>query len=138
MPFPYHVNLVPWPTFHGNNARTGVYGEDPLVAAPEPHARPATRRVTLYPSVPNPFNPSTTLRFSVPGSSGQTVQAVLEVYDLVGRRVRTLVNGPVDTGEHTVRWNGRDATGRPVSSGIYFARLRAAQQVQTIKMTLVK
>ncbi len=96
------------------------------------------QRARLLPNVPNPFNPSTTLRFEVPGTAGSQVPTRLAIYDLGGRLVRVLLDEPLSPGAHERLWDGRDASGRPVGSGVYFARLRSAGQGQTLKMTLVK
>ncbi|MDD3642916.1 MAG: FlgD immunoglobulin-like domain containing protein, partial [Candidatus Krumholzibacteria bacterium] len=90
--------------------------------------------VTLYQNHPNPFNPSTAIRFYLdrPGT------AVVEIYDISGRLVRRLEEGHREAGYHRVEWNGADSRGIPVSSGIYLCRLRADKQVLTRKMVLLK
>ena len=88
----------------------------------------------LLPAHPNPFNPSTALRFQV--AQTQALQLCITSPD--GRRVATLLNGIVDPGLHQVTWNGRDDHGRVVTSGVYFARLRSAQESQAIKILLAQ
>jgi flagellar hook assembly protein FlgD len=83
---------------------------------------------------PNPFNPSTTIRFRVGGDGA----VVLAIYDVTGRHVQTLVSQWLSAGQHTKTWDGRDADGRDVSSGVYFYRLQAGKDVLTKKMTLVR
>jgi hypothetical protein len=83
---------------------------------------------------PNPFNPSTTIRFSLP----KLQQVSLEIVDVWGRHVRTLVDGRLLSGVHEVRWDGRDAASHAVASGIYFCRLKADGSVVTHSMALVK
>lgn len=134
MPFPFHGPSSRWTTFQGGNARTGVLSSV-IVSAPAATPRP---RVELHPNVPNPFNPSTTLRFEIPEGAGNLVPASLVVYDLAGRRIRSLVAGPMAPGQHEAIWNGRDDTGRVVSTGVYFARLEAAGSTRSVKMTLLK
>jgi hypothetical protein len=95
-------------------------------------------RARLEGAAPNPFNPSTQVRFEVPGTAGALVPAVLRVYDLSGRLVRTLVAEPVTPGTHSVTWNGQDDSGARVASGVYFARLSCAGVEQATKLTLVK
>lgn len=92
------------------------------------------RALELENAVPNPFNPSTQIRFALtdPG------RARVDVIDTRGRIVATLVNGFRDAGEHTVLWNGRDDAGVSVSSGVYFVKAMAADEVQTRKITLLK
>lgn len=88
----------------------------------------------LASAVPNPFNPATTLRFAVP----RRTQAELALFDLRGRRVRTLHRGPRDAGTHVLVWNGRDDAGVSVASGVYVARLRVGRRLFETKLTLVR
>ncbi len=88
----------------------------------------------LYQNYPNPFNPSTLIRFDLPQKS--TVK--LQVYDILGRPVRTLVSGELEAGAHSVQWDGRNDRGERVGTGIYFYRLEAGTYVKTMKMMLVK
>ncbi|MCB9516336.1 MAG: S8 family serine peptidase [Candidatus Latescibacteria bacterium] len=83
---------------------------------------------------PNPFNPKTTIRFSLPDAG----QARLFVFDVNGRQVATLIDEHLEAGEHTVDWNGRDDAGVRVSSGVYFYRLDAPDHTQTRKMLLLQ
>jgi len=83
---------------------------------------------------PNPFNPRTTVRFSL----AKAGPAVVEVLDLQGRRVRTLLRGELPAGPAVIAWDGLDAAGRPAPSGTYLARLIGGGQVATHKMTLAK
>ena len=85
-------------------------------------------------NTPNPFNPTTSIAFEL-GSAGHVR---LEVFDLRGRRVRSLVSGEMAAGRHEVVWRGCDDNGRPVSSGIYFSRLTAGGSERIRKMTLVR
>ncbi|MBT7311757.1 T9SS type A sorting domain-containing protein, partial [bacterium] len=83
---------------------------------------------------PNPFNPSTTIKFALPNNG----PANLSVFDLAGRLVKTLVSGNMNASEHTVVWNGDDNSGRKVSSGTYYYRLNAGDFTETRKMSLIK
>ncbi len=83
---------------------------------------------------PNPFNPSTTIRFAVPRDG----RVMLEVYDLAGRVVRRLVDETLVADSYSVTWQGRDETGRQVASGTYYYRLTADGERSTRKMTLLK
>ena len=85
---------------------------------------------------PNPFNPSTSIRYDVP--SGRTVHVSLNVYDLQGRLIRTLENSEREPGTYNVFWDGTDYEGRRVASGIYLYRLRAGNYIRTRKMVLLK
>ena len=80
------------------------------------------QRYALSQNVPNPFNPSTTIRFDLPEES----HVRLAVYDADGRQVVELVSGTRPAGRYQEVWQGRDASGRAVSSGVYFAHIEAA------------
>jgi len=89
----------------------------------------------LLANVPNPFNPSTEVRFELPAAADVTVA----VYDLSGRLVRTLLSAESrEAGVHGVRWDGRDAAGRAQASGTYFVRLSAGGELGLRKITLVQ
>lgn len=85
-------------------------------------------------AAPNPFNPSTVLSYELP----EPGPVRLEIYDLRGARVRTLVDEARTAGRHQVRWTGEDHRGRSVASGVYFVRLTHAQGVLTQKVALVE
>jgi len=84
---------------------------------------------------PNPFNPDTRINYQLP----QSTKVTLEIYDLLGRRVKTLVHNQIkETGYHQLLWNGTNDSGNSVSAGIYFLRLRSNHFTKTIKMILQK
>jgi hypothetical protein len=105
-------------------------------------ARPASEfeaagipdKFSLGQNYPNPFNPTTKIEFSLPASCTVT----LEVYNMLGQRVRTLAYGQMEAGNHSVEWNSRDEYGSAVSSGVYFYRLTAGDYVESKKMLLLK
>ncbi len=94
----------------------------------------------LLQNYPNPGNPSTHITFTLP----QKAHVTLEIYNLLGQRVRTLVEGVKDAGSHRVVWDGRDEFGKTLPSGVYLYRLRAGQGkgqedfVRVKKMVLVR
>ncbi|MDD2332032.1 MAG: choice-of-anchor J domain-containing protein, partial [Candidatus Cloacimonetes bacterium] len=88
----------------------------------------------LFNNYPNPFNPETTIRFSVKEASPVTI----EIYNVKGQRVRTLVNETKASGNYDVTWNGKDNHGRNVSSGIYYYKMNAGKFSSTKKMILMK
>jgi len=90
--------------------------------------------VRLFGAHPNPFNPRTSIAYSIPVDG----QVRLQVVDLRGRLIATLVDEVVASGHHEVIWNGRDSAGREVSSGVYLYRLEASSQVMHRRMTLVR
>ena len=88
----------------------------------------------LMQNYPNPFNPSTEISFQLPDNS----HVSLEIFNVLGQRVTTLANGVLEAGEHVFIWDGTDANGNTVSSGIYLYRLKAGDFVDTKKMVLMK
>jgi flagellar hook assembly protein FlgD len=84
--------------------------------------------------VPNPFNPKTTISFTVVASGRVT----LRVFDLAGRHVRTLMDETVVSGRHSIEWDGRNDTGRMVGSGVYFYTLEALGGKETRRMHLIQ
>lgn len=97
---------------------------------------PAAFRGFELRNVPNPFNPATEIRFALPARG----QVELRIYDLAGRRVRSLQAGMLEAGARGVVWDGRDERGRPVTSGVYLARLRVDDALagEGIKLVLIE
>ena len=83
---------------------------------------------------PNPFNPTTTISIALPTDS----PVKLEIFDISGRKVRTLVSGNLPAGRHEIVWDGRNAAGTSVSSGVYLYRMNAGAFVQSRKMMLMR
>ena len=83
---------------------------------------------------PNPFNPTTKIRYALPN----TAQVSLQIIDVSGRVVRTLVNGVQSAGAKEVTWNGKTDAGKDVSSGVYFMFFEAYGQKDHQKMTLIR
>jgi len=102
---------------------TGIDDSDQL---PRAHA--------LYQNHPNPFNPTTTLRFDLP----EATEIYLAVYDLLGREMIHLLDGRLEAGYHSLVWNGRDTGGREVPTGMYIAWLVTPTYTKSIKMVLLK
>jgi len=84
--------------------------------------------------VPNPFNPMTTISLSLPAAG----QATVEVFDVKGRRLRQLFQGTLPAGPHSFTWDGRDTAGRLQSSGVYFYRVQALDEMQVRKMVMAR
>jgi FlgD Ig-like domain len=103
------------------------------VGYPTPVQNPLARTLLLQ-NVPNPFNPITTIRFTLVDRS----HATIAVFDIAGRHVRTLVDDTRAAGSHEVTWDGRDARGDAVSSGLYFYRLTTPDFTTSKKMLLLK
>jgi len=88
----------------------------------------------LQGNYPNPFNPSTTIAFDL----ARTGHVALDIYNIKGQKVRSLVNNVMEAGQHTVVWNGADDVGHSVSSGVYFYRMTTVGHSQLKKMLLLK
>jgi hypothetical protein len=99
--------------------------------APVTTSRPT---FALHPNHPNPFNPSTTISYTLPARGRVTVR----VFGPDGALIRGLVNDTQSVGLHTATWNGRDDTGRSVASGIYFVQVRFGRSTKTQKLVLLK
>ncbi len=125
---PYVFYFVTATDFSGNegkpavvNAQTGIGGTP----------KSFVLSISAY---PNPFNPTTTIRYTVPSKG----RAVVEIYDARGAHIATLVDTEKAAGAYTQGWDGRDDAGRAVSSGVYFARLTHPSGTKTYKMVLLK
>ncbi|HPG39310.1 MAG TPA: T9SS type A sorting domain-containing protein [bacterium] len=88
----------------------------------------------LFQNYPNPFNPATTINFSLPGN--ETVS--LAVFDLTGRKIKTLVNETFNAGNHTVTWDGCNDAGQRVPSGVYLYKIQTGNFSMIRKMTLLQ
>ena len=93
-----------------------------------------TREFALYPNYPNPFNPETRIRFQLAENS----HVRLMIYDVLGRKVRTLVSDRMTAGHHVLNWNGLNDAGADVASGMYVYRIKAGDFIAHRKMLLVR
>ncbi|MCB9366638.1 MAG: T9SS type A sorting domain-containing protein [Calditrichaeota bacterium] len=106
----------------------------PVILSAE-HAAPIIPEgFELSQNYPNPFNPETSIEFSLPYRSN----VKLEVFDVLGRNVQTLVAGYFEAGRHHVTWNGTSHAGVSVPSGLYFCRMSSPSFVQTRRMLLMR
>lgn len=94
----------------------------------------APQLFVLYNNYPNPFNPATQIRYDIPEAD----HVALQVFDLQGREVATLVNCVKTSGRHLALWNGRDSFGNQAASGVYFYRIRYRDFTETRKMILMR
>ncbi len=95
---------------------------------------PIPKKFAVYQNFPNPFNPTTTIRFELP----KPEHVRIEIYNVLGQKIRTLLDKPVEAGYHAIQWDSRNDNGVPVSSGIYYYRITAGQHVAVKKMALLK
>ncbi len=104
------------------------------VEIPDPDAEVIPTAYGLSPAYPNPFNPNTTIKYALK----EDVRATLKIYNLLGREVLTLVDKHQPAAYYSVVWNGRDAAGRELPSGLYIALMRAGRVSKSTKMLLLK
>jgi len=91
-------------------------------------------KFTLDQNYPNPFNPATTISFAIP----QAGDVRLDIFDILGRKVKMLINKKLPSGRYTLTWDGADKSGQPVASGIYFFRVQYSETSLTRQMLLLK
>jgi hypothetical protein len=105
-----------------------------VVTAVEENANAAPTALALGDNYPDPFNPATTITYALP----HAVEVKLIIFDMLGRRVRTLVDQTQQAGRYAVVWDGRNEQGQPVASGMFLYQLRAGNFVKTLRMALVR
>ncbi|MFO7914069.1 MAG: FlgD immunoglobulin-like domain containing protein [Candidatus Krumholzibacteriales bacterium] len=135
------VSLVRDRSCYANRIEAGSVAaiEGPVVTGGEDN--PAlTYSGVLYQNYPNPFNPSTVIRFEIPGTGGpgDSRPVYLAVYDISGRKVRTLASGRMSPGAHSISWDGCNEGGARVSSGIYFYRIVSGNWSESRKMVIIR
>ena len=111
-------------TLHKLNPTTGIQLIDNTVP----------QSYSLDQNYPNPFNPTTTINYTIPKEGNVKI----EVYDITGKLVTTLVNGVMNSGKYSVTWDGRNSAGQSVGSGIYLYRIQASDFVAVKKMVMLK
>ena len=94
-----------------------------------------TTATELIGNYPNPFNPETTISFSIAEASSFVT---LNIYNIRGEKVKQLIGAHISTGQYSVIWDGNDESGKPISTGIYFYKLKTEDFQQTKKMILMK
>lgn len=112
----------PWPQFHHDARHTGYYGEQVLVDVESPDGAGLPQQVEFAVAGPNPARGLTRITWAIPADLEDATHRV-DVFDLGGRRVRTLAAGPARAGRHGADWDLRDAERRTVDAGVYFLRL---------------
>ncbi len=117
------------------NATLGCYPEFIRLEPKSGNAEAAPRSTRLHGCYPNPFNPDTTISFSI--AEGNAMVSI-NIYNLKGQRVCRLTRAEYARGEHSLLWSGTDESGRPLSSGIYMIELKAGKYRKTIKALMSK
>ena len=90
--------------------------------------------IQFFQNYPNPFNPTTNIYFQIP----EPTNVIISIYNTVGQQIRILSDGIHEAGSHEIQWDGKDWKGSLLPTGLYFARIEAGNQIQTIKMMLAK
>ena len=108
---------------------TTIFGMAKIIAG---DSRPES--YALEPVRPNPFNPSCEIPFALPEDGRVTIS----IYDLSGHKIAQVADADYVAGEHSIRWNGVDDSGREMPAGIYFCRMNVGSFVATRRMLLVK
>lgn len=97
--------------------------------------KPIPSEYDLAQNYPNPFNLSTIIKYSLPGDNGNVK---IEIYDVTGAKVRTLVNKEQKAGEYSIQWDGRNDNNMVIASGVYIYRIKAGTYTNAKKMLLLK
>jgi uncharacterized delta-60 repeat protein len=115
------------------------YFQSPSAVEDETESSRKPSEFALSQNYPNPFNPATTIKFKVKGSRFKVpVPTTLKIYDILGQKVRTLVDESKFTGDYTVQWDGKNDKGEQLASGVYFYQLKAGEYTYSKKMVLLK
>lgn len=132
--FSYYYYLTTFDA-DGNESTMQTRTWDPAIPTTGPVAiNGQPLRFALEQNAPNPFNPTTTIRLSL-AEAGETQ---LDIYNMTGQLVRTLVNGNMSAGQHEVVWDGTDAVGNAIGSGVFIYRLTSGDNVQVRRMVLIR
>ena len=115
-------------TLFDENGNKWNYSVSVHMSSDKPH------EYALYANYPNPFNPTTTIRYTLKESQ----HTKLIIFNILGQKIRTLVKDMQPAGVHSVKWDGRSDSGETMSSGVYFYRLRSGNFVKTRRMALVE
>ncbi len=103
-------------------------GSEPMVPA----------SFVLHQNYPNPFNPSTTIEFDISADGSGLQDVELSVFNILGQKVKTLVNEPLTPGHYSAQWDSKSDNNKPVATGVYLYRLKIGDQRETKKMVLLK
>jgi parallel beta-helix repeat protein len=112
------------------------YPLDPVIVTPDETGSLIPKSFLMSQNYPNPFNPSTTIDFTI--AKGGAIPVLLNIYDLRGRLMRTLIDEEKSPGRYSVHWNWRDNLGGEVSSGLYLYRIEAGSFSSIRKMTILR
>ncbi|NIP41425.1 MAG: S8 family serine peptidase, partial [candidate division Zixibacteria bacterium] len=138
LPVEYDDMEVAWGHLLYDSRHSGIlpptYGKEPPAPSDSLSSPPQPAGFFLAQNYPNPFNASTRIQFRLLRSS----EVTLDIYNLLGQKIRTLANRHFSAGEHQIIWNGRDENGNEVASGVYFYRLQTNLGTVSRKMIMLK
>ena len=124
------VSSSSWTGSIGGSVRIYSLGE--ILSIDESQSLPG--KFALHENYPNPFNPSTTIRFDLPVNTSAT----LTIYNTIGQKVKSYKAQGASSGRYKIKWNGTNEIGAPVSAGIYLYELQTKGSIKTKKMILLK
>jgi hypothetical protein len=110
------------------------FAEGELVTAVEAEKRSMPAEFSLYQNYPNPFNPATSIRFDLPSAG----KVRIEVFNMIGQKIRTLTDHNFNAGTHQIFWDGKEDEGDDASSGVYLIHVQAGNQFRVKKLIKLK
>lgn len=136
--FEYEEYSVEWPMRFANRQHTGVYspqaGEIKFTSISSTKLQYVPKTFTLSHNYPNPFNPSTIIKYQIPEAS----HVKLEIFNILGQKIKTLVNSKQPADYYLIEWDGKNDFGKAVSTGIYYYHIEAGDFNKTRKMILMR
>ena len=133
----YNTNNIEWSMFRYDLLNTGCYQNETTGIEEFPPDQLLPASIVLHQNYPNPFNPSTTISFSLTTESTENTELI--IYNLKGQKVKTFSNLPIYKSlKQQIVWDGTDKNNQPVSSGIYFYKLKTGGEMITKKMLLLE
>lgn len=139
----FNTNYLPktmhWPKYMHDKWNSGIFRLEDYTDVKEEEEIQIPSSFSLSQNYPNPFNPTTRIQFRV-GSLEfrQSIHTTLTIYNILGQRVRTLVNENKSPGRYEILWDGKDDKGKEVSSGVYFYQFKAGEFKETKRMVLLR
>jgi hypothetical protein len=131
---PYDSATAQWSRFRGDLKNSGINHRLGNPTDANDPSGPLPNRFAIVGNYPNPFNPTTTIAFSL----DRVMDVKLDIYNILGQRVATLPTGKLPAGTYTRVWNGAGDDGRAVATGVYFARLTGDGRSFSRKLLLLK
>ncbi|HLG32742.1 MAG TPA: FlgD immunoglobulin-like domain containing protein [Ignavibacteriaceae bacterium] len=130
----YYLSSTGWTSFTVGDLMITAFVSDMPVGVGNETELEIPLTFDLKQNYPNPFNPSTIISYQIP----QSQMVTLDVYNALGQKVRTLVNGMQDAGHYEAVWDGKNSGGNSLSSGVYLYRITAGNFIKTMKMILLR